>query len=136
MTRRDEMPERRYDLRAPCACCPYRKDAPLGKWHASHFLELAANDAEQFGPVYACHCRDGNPCVGWVLDQRRRGLPCITLRLKMAEEPRLADLVKEATDGGHEMFPSIAAMNLANLREIAMMARKNRQRRRQKRASG
>lgn len=133
MSRRDDAPARRYDLRSPCACCPYRRDAPLGKWHASHFLELAENDRKQFGPVYSCHCRDGNPCVGWVLDQRRRGLPCITLRLQLAMEPKFVELLNEATDGGHEMFPSIAAMSVANLHAIAAMARKNRRRLRQNR---
>lgn len=125
----DDLPEPRYDLRAPCACCPYRRDAPLGKWHASHFIELAANDRNEFGPIYLCHCRDGNPCVGWVLDQRRRGLPNITLRIRAAYEPRLGDLIAEVTDGGHRTFPSIGAMCVANLRAIALMARKSRRRR-------
>lgn len=106
--------ERATDQREPCAKCPHRKDAPLGLWHPDHFTELLDNDTRDFGPAYGCHNQNGNLCIGWVLDQRKRHLPCLTLRIAMFEEG-VAKQVEEAHDGGHAMFESIAAMAVANL---------------------
>lgn len=109
------MTERQTDQREPCAKCPYRKDAPLAFWHPDHFVKLAEDDTKDFGPVYGCHNQNGNVCIGWALDQRRRGLPCFSLRVAMMRDDGLAKQVEEATDGGHEMFKSIKAMVSANL---------------------
>lgn len=114
----------RYDRREPCAQCPYRTDAPLAKWDATHFADLLKSDAAPYGlgTGFACHNNDGNVCIGWALDQRDRGFPSNTLRLSMRFHPELAEQVLEATDGGHERYPSIRAMCDANFPGLGRIA--------------
>jgi uncharacterized protein DUF6283 len=113
----------RSDLREPCKSCPYRRDAPLGLWHRSEFENLLAHDANELhGAMFGCHKDRERPpeerrfCVGWLLDQKRRGLPSIQLRLQLrvGGDEALARALDEITDGGNELYPSVRAMCLAN----------------------
>ena len=116
MADKPALPPPRYDRRESCAQCPYRTDAPLAKWHPDHFVKLLRDDADLFtAPVYGCHNRDGNVCVGWLLDQRDRDLPNIRLRLSLARSPEFITQLREAHDGDHPRFESVRAMCLANL---------------------
>lgn len=107
-----------WDARKPCGDCPYRKDAPLKLWHREEFEKLLASENTQFGSIYGCHKQNGQGCVGWLLDQLRRNCPSISLRLAAIRDDApgrsLVACMKEATDGGHKLFPSIEAMCRAN----------------------
>lgn len=68
----------------PCNNCPYRRDAPLQLWHREEFVKLLFNDKNPIeSPIYGCHKKNGHDCVGWLLNQRERGVPSIELRLKL-----------------------------------------------------
>ena len=99
--------ESAYDRREPCAQCPYRRDAPLAKWHPQHFVDLILADRSLFGAIYLCHNQDGNVCVGWALDQRE---------LRLGDDVDAARQFRELSDGGHPRFASVEEMCLANLR--------------------
>lgn len=107
-------------LREPCKSCPYRVDVPVGFWHRSEFQNLLAHDANPYlGAVFNCHQdrllpeRRRRYCVGWLLDQRRRGLPSIQLRLSLRDNDD-APALEELTDGGHELYGSIEELCAAN----------------------
>lgn len=109
--------------REPCACCPYRKDAPLRHWDRSEFVRLLAADADPVnGAVYGCHNHakvapaERGVCVGWLIDQRERGVPSIKLRLKLAfgGADATAQFNEARPPEGVELYPSIKAMCRAN----------------------
>lgn len=110
----DPRPPSRWDIREPCANCPYRKDAPRKLWHRSEFERLLATERSEFGAFYGCHKNDGNPCAGWLLDQRERGYPSIMLRMTLCASTEAVTCAEALTDGGHALFPSIEAMCRAN----------------------
>lgn len=107
--------------RSPCAKCPYRKDAPLRLWHRDHFRKLLRDDENEVGgPLYGCH-NDGKrpreevrPCVGWLLDQRRRGTPSIQLRLALVGNKVAQDMYASISNAGLRLYTSIQAMCRAN----------------------
>lgn len=106
-----------WTTREPCASCPYRIDVPPGTWHPEEFENLKAQDANQFGSVFGCHAtRKTGPqvCGGWLLDQRNRGAPCISLRLALMTKPEAATAYEQVTDGGFELYESIEEMCAAN----------------------
>ena len=90
-------------------------------WHRSEFENLLANDEDPLnGGVFGCH-EDGKKvpeerrmCIGWALDQRKRGLPSIQLRLVLMRNPEANDLMAEANDGGHELYSTMKGMCRAN----------------------
>jgi hypothetical protein len=77
----------KFETLSPCKTCPYRKDVPVGVWDRYEFVKLLEEDANQFGALYACHQTRVLPvqqvCGGWLLDQKRRNAPCLTLRLRL-----------------------------------------------------
>lgn len=105
---------------SPCAKCPYRTDAPLKLWHVSEFENLLRQDADEVGGhIFGCH-NDGKkakaqqrPCVGWLLDQRRRGTPSIQLRVALTK-PEAAEAYERVHADGLSLYPSIADMAKAN----------------------
>ncbi len=116
----------KHDKRSPCTSCPYRRDAPLSFWDAGHFQDLLANDAEPLmGAMYNCHEGGKLPpeerefCVGWLLDQKKRGIPNIQLRLKLAQSEPAAGQWKLISAKGVKMWNSLSAMCAANLKAIA-----------------
>lgn len=114
----------RWDNRTPCASCPYRKDVPTGTWHVSEFENLLANDADPVaGGVFGCHKWRHRPkderrlCIGWLLDQQRRGMPSIQLRLlgmRHQRDDEAMALFDEANDGGFDLYETLQAMCAAN----------------------
>jgi hypothetical protein len=112
-----------YDAREPCKTCPYRKDVPPKTWHRSEFENLLAQDRNEFGgAVFQCHQDRPKPaeergfCIGWLLDQRARGLRSIQLRLHLIKGGEAAGKqIQEAhAPAGVKLYPSIAAMCRAN----------------------
>jgi hypothetical protein len=111
----------KFDTRAPCKTCPYRKDVPVGVWHRSEYENLLAQDADQIGGhMFACHQTRALPdserqvCGGWLLDQKRRNIPSILLRVAIIRTPGVDECLTEITNGGAQIYPSIAAMCRAN----------------------
>ena len=111
----------KWDTREPCGNCPYRKDAKLGLWDKGEFDNVMKQDADPIsGDIFGCHATvkaapvDRSVCAGWLLDQKRRGLPSIKLRLKLMKHEEAVDCLEQTTDGGHELYDSIAEMVQAN----------------------
>lgn len=100
----------------PCANCPYRKDAPLALWSVDEFKALLASDKDYIGKVYQCHKKDGNVCVGWLMNQEKRRLPSIALRLSLSKN----NVTAEYLDQLHcntPMFDTVEEMCRANFPE-------------------
>lgn len=113
----------KWDIRVPCKSCPYRKDTKLGLWSAQEFIDLQINDQrdDPGAPLYACHGTAKLPeptiCAGWLMDQRRRHVDNIGLRLTLAlDEDALACYLE--VDCEAEMFGSIEEMADANYEAI------------------
>lgn len=106
-----------FDKKQPCQNCPYRKDAPIAHWHISEFAQLLESEKSQFGTVYGCHKGDGQICVGWLMNQNKRRLPSIALRMA---------LIKHNINSNHfsslqcnsEMFHTVEEMVEANYPEL------------------
>jgi hypothetical protein len=109
----------KWDQKAPCASCPYRKEVPTGIWDGSEYVKLLDQD-HPGGAVFLCHLSGGKPkseerlCVGWLLDQKKRDLPNLALRIRLIAEAGAAKLWEELTDEGLELYESILAMVWAN----------------------
>lgn len=105
----------------PCAKCPYRKDAPLRLWHPDEFRNLLRQDADPMnGRLFGCH-NDGKkpkeeqrPCVGWLLDQKRRGTPSIQLRLALMRNEKAVMMYERISAAGLKLYRTIQAMCRAN----------------------
>jgi hypothetical protein len=110
----------RYERTTPCTSCPYRKDSKLKLWHKAEFENLLMQDAERFGAMYNCHGEikkpavEQGPCIGWLLDQKKRGLPNLNLRVLLMRSEEAAEHFKKISAEGLKMFRSIAAMCRAN----------------------
>lgn len=106
---------------SPCAKCPYREDAPKELWSPLEFIQLLKNDRDEMnGKPYGCH-NDGKapkekvrPCVGWLLDQKRRGTPSIQLRLALAFSAAARECYERIHSNGLKLYKSIEAMCRAN----------------------
>ncbi len=99
--------------KTPCGDCPYRRDAPLGKWDPQEFLDLEASDMDIASPMYGCHKKDGTLCRGWVIDQRERDIPNVELRFHLACVPGMSDEVRDVRCPVPR-WPSIRVMAQAN----------------------
>lgn len=105
---------------SPCAKCPFQKDAPREHWAYEEYERTLEADRSQLGGLFGCHSHAALPpqrqgfCAGWALDQKRRGVPSIRLRMAMIADPSVEDALRAVTDGGHALFPSIEAMCRAN----------------------
>jgi hypothetical protein len=119
----------KYDRREPCGNCPFRRSAPLAYWHPSQYTmlaEIAAGEGMLGDRTFGCHKDRGKPkkeigsCVGWLLDQRKRGIPCLTLRIELAIEPRYAEQMIEITgeEDCYDSIDEVVELNLARDREI------------------
>lgn len=106
-----------FDRKQPCKNCPYRKDAPLAYWSIEEFKQLMDKEAEMMGTVYMCHKKDGCACVGWLIDQERRGVPSIALRLAMMKR-RANYSMLEALKSPAPLFDNIREMCIANFPEL------------------
>ena len=115
----------KYDTKKPCRSCPYRKDAPAGTWNRAEFEKLLRADQDPMeGAVFGCHkdrhleSEEWHVCAGWYLDQERRGLPAIQLRISFAKAiGNGQDILKfqqEVTADGLELFDSIEEMCRVN----------------------
>ena len=104
----------------PCSNCPYRKDAPLHHWDQREFVKLLVEDEKQLGSLYACHGhvklnnKSRGFCAGWLLDQKKRRVPSIRLRLQLHVSAEARKAYELVNDGGHKLFRTVKAMCRAN----------------------
>ncbi len=105
---------------SPCAKCPYRKDAPLKLWDRIEFEQLLKTEDSQFGVVYACHNHkrhlpgDRGMCAGWLLNQKKRDVPSLMLRIELNTNEVSFAAFKKVHDGGHKLFRTVESMCRAN----------------------
>jgi hypothetical protein len=110
----------------PCENCPYRKDAALGHWSREEFRAVLEGERGDFGrrpgknaPVWACHKQlalapaERGFCAGWLLDQKRRGVPSIALRIYLATSEEARSAIDQV-DSDVPMYPTPQAMCRAN----------------------
>lgn len=57
-------------------------------------------------------------CLGWLLDQKNRGVPSISLRLKLVSDDAALKAFEAVNDGGEEMYESAEEMCEINLELI------------------
>lgn len=105
---------------APCETCPYRRSVRLAFWDICEYQQLEAADHNLLGAMFDCHGerkkapKTRQPCVGWLLDQRRRGTPSIQLRLRLHRDAAFLRYYNGLRDLGKKLYGSIAEMFLAN----------------------
>lgn len=111
----------RYSQTSPCASCPYRCDAPLAMWSKVEFDRLQMHDRNELhGSAFDCHQGKAlppdsrTPCIGWLLNQRERGVPSIALRINLMTQPTATEHFNKISDGGHKLYDSIEQMIEAN----------------------
>jgi hypothetical protein len=113
------MSKRAYML-SPCENCPYRIAAPRQHWHRSEFENVLRSERSPIGSTFACHKQaDLDPdkrgwCAGWLLDQKKRGVPSVALRVLLATSRDAARVFECVSSGGHRLFANVLAMCRAN----------------------
>ena len=106
----------------PCEACPYRRDAPCGFWAPEEFLRLLASERDNVDTLWGCHLNpsrppsEGEPCAGWLADQKRRRLPSAALRTALVEIPEARRLFARIDEQDPGLYASLEEMVLANLR--------------------
>ncbi len=118
-----------FETKKPCASCPYRKSSQRALWSPVEFENLLEHDKEiapglglSTGASFGCHKFRNRPgeeqdyCAGWLLDQKRRGLPNVQLRMKLGAIAGTGadDPLEEVTDGGFDLFSTIEEMSAYN----------------------
>src|ERR1700755_2439595 len=83
VTRRSSKKVELFQCKRPCRSCPYRKDAPVKLWAEDEFDKVLAGEADLLGSVFLCHRNHGGVCVGFLMDQDKRGHPSIALRISL-----------------------------------------------------
>jgi len=106
-----------FEQKKPCASCPFRKDATRAMWVPGHYQMLLDGD-QPFGHLFGCHKyrhqEQKHYCAGWMLDQRERGFPNLTLRLDLVSREVAVEVIDAYHDGGHELFESIEELAAYN----------------------
>lgn len=108
--------------RSPCGSCPYRRDQPLAVWAFENFVAVETGEASTMGSVFACHGDGLRPpeqrsvCAGFLIDQRERRVPSISLRILMCDDEDLAAAIREVSSPVEMM--SAKEMCDANLEAI------------------
>lgn len=108
----------------PCGTCPYRKDAPRRLWARDEFEDLLANENSELGTVYLCHKKNGCVCVGWLIEQDRRGLPSIALRLALLRHG-IDRHYLDSLDSTARLFNNIEEMVRANFPDALLKFQRN-----------
>lgn len=107
----------------PCANCPFRRTAQLAYWHPAEYVGLALMERDEEnpeGPLFQCHKDRTKPqqerqlCVGWLMDQRRKGLPSIALRVRMTRDPGLRLQYGEMPQDDGFLYESVQELVDAN----------------------
>tara|TARA_R110000772_G_scaffold35637_4_gene85805 strand:+ start:21739 stop:22104 length:366 start_codon:yes stop_codon:yes gene_type:complete len=102
---------------SPCGSCPYRKDSKLATWDKTEFEKLLEFDKDYIGKTYKCHKNDGSCCKGWLMNQDKRSLPSIALRIMLSKEEVSFEYL-DSLNCESEMFETIEEMAEANFPDI------------------
>lgn len=118
MTTRKQKPMQ-WTQREPCATCPYRRETKRALWHKAEFDNLLEQNAREFGgAIFGCHSTAKDPapepCVGWLLDQKRHGVPSLSLRMTLIATPGAGELFEAISDDGLDLYGSVSEMVAAN----------------------
>lgn len=105
-----------FSKKAPCANCPYRKDAPLRLWSVEEFKDLAASETTPMGKVYGCHKGDGCVCVGWLMKQEEADFPSISLRVSLSRNNVTREYL-DSLQSPAPLFDTVEQMCKANYPE-------------------
>lgn len=120
-----------WDIKSPCKSCPYRKDSRIALWHPREFLNLLKQDAclpdtdLSLGVLFGCHeynkrpPEEHRPCAGWLLDQKKRGVPNLNLRMALGR-PAVLACFEAVSAGGLKLYKTLAEMCKVNLKQGAM----------------
>ncbi len=103
--------------KSPCKNCPYRKDAPQRHWHKDEFEKLMKEENTLLGTVYGCHKKDGNVCIGWLMNQDKNNLPSMKLRLSLSKH-EVDRTYMDALKCKSELFGSVEEMVSYNYPEL------------------
>lgn len=129
-TKADHPGRGKFDRRHPCGNCPFRQDAPLAYWHPTMYqmlADLAKREEDVHAGVFGCHKDRALPpiergmCVGWLLDQRARDTPSLSLRLALLRGGAAAQSQYREAERSGETWSSIdelVEMNLNRDREL------------------
>ena len=107
-----------------CKDCPYRKDAPVRKWAVEHFIEVLESETAQYGlgNVFMCHqYKDITSfCGGWLLSQKVRNIPSLTLKMFLCrwDSQAMLNFLKLRKPRNVEMFSDPIEMIAENYPEI------------------
>lgn len=113
----------RFERRRPCGNCPFRKEAPIAHWDPREYLRLERIERLEGNPGqggFACHkdrtkpYADREMCIGWLLDQKRKGMPAIALRVILIDNPEAISQYEECEPDG-EMYSSVSELVRTNL---------------------
>lgn len=114
---------------APCAYCPYRRDAPSGLWAPQEYAKLPAYDAptgEQPAAAFHCHERPDDLCYGWAVCHANRGHAYDLLALRFS--PPDDDVPNQSPIPLFTSGAEAASHGLRDLAQPALRAREAAQR--------
>jgi len=110
--------------REPCQNCPFRREATLAHWHPTEYVKLERMERSEgvFGEstLFNCHkdrrkpASDQQICVGWLQDQRRKGVPSLALRLKLISDEEASGQFKGMSDDVSGNYGSVRELLDAN----------------------
>jgi hypothetical protein len=87
-------------------------------WAPIEFAQLAKAAADPMGSTFGCHKDTGKLrpaiCRGYLVDQKRRDVPSIRLRLQMSNDPKLVAIFEALDEKDPDLYRSLAAMIRAN----------------------
>jgi hypothetical protein len=72
------------------------------------------------GNMFGCHeynkrpPAEHRPCGGWLLDQKRRGVPNIPLRMALSRNPKALACFNAISSAGLKLFRTLLSMCRAN----------------------
>lgn len=101
----------RMKRRKPCATCPWRKDAEIGRFPAEAYRQSASTAYDAAFNTFACHeSGSAKPatCAGFLLRNSKNN---VGVRLGMSYDKLTVD---DVTDVGVELYDNYEAMAVAN----------------------
>lgn len=84
-------------------------------------LNNKSREGTQGATLFGCHKdrkrppQDIEPCIGWLLDQRDRDLPNVSLRVALSNDPAYREQYERIEDT-EDRYDSIEELVVANLR--------------------
>lgn len=109
---------------APCSSCPFLRSAPLAYWHPDEYTKLFRMEMLEKEPsstaVFSCHKERSLPastrrlCAGWMIDQKRKNIPSLALRLLVRRNAAVAEQLRTAAAESGAVYGSVGELVQAN----------------------